>query len=612
MRAHARALRAAAGLGARSAPVATVAVLLVAGIGAALPICLAWLTKEVIDRLAVAGGAQVAEVMLPAAGLALVGVFAGALPHLDQLLRAELARAISLAAQDGLYAAINKSAGLTRFENPAYLDRIRMAQQCGQHAPGQIINSAVGLIRAGVTVVGFLLSLYLLSPWMTAVVVLAGLPTLYTELRMARTLARTAMAATTLERREWFYADLLGNARAAKEVRLFGIGDYLRSLMRAERQAINALRRRVDRREFAAQGGLALLSAAVGAGGLLWAVHAAAERTLTLGDISLFVTGIGAVQAGLAQTAVAAAAVHHQLLLFDHYVAVTTDATDLPVLEPGRSTPSPAAGIEFRDVWFRYSEQHDWVLRGITVTIPRGCSLGLVGANGAGKSTLIKLLCRFYDPDRGTILWDGADIRTLPPAELRGRISAIFQDFMEYDMTAADNIALGDLRRGQDRRGIADAATEAGIHEYLAGLPRGYDTMLTRAFTASGANNEEGVLLSGGQWQRIALARAFLRQDRDLLILDEPSAGLDALAESELSAAIRRYREGRTSLLVSHRLSAVRDADVIVVLADGVLAERGSHLELVEAGGIYARMFRLQAAGYLTEDGPERVRAGAQ
>jgi ATP-binding cassette, subfamily B, bacterial len=609
VKAQTRALRAAVGLGTRTAPAVLVGVLFVAAVGAALPVSLAWLTKAVIDRLA--AGAGVAAVVPATVGLALVGLAGGALPHLDQLLRAELARAIGLAAQDRLYQAINGYTGLTRFEDPAHLDRIRMAQQCGQSTPSEIINSGVGLARTSVTVAGFLLSLYLVSAWMTAVVVLAGLPTLYTELRLARTLASAAVETSSLERREWFYADLLGNVRAAMEVRLFGIGDHLRSRMRAERLAINALRRRVDRKEFAAQGGLAFLSAAVGAGGLIWAVQAAARGSLTIGDVSMFIAGVAAVQSGLAQIAVAAAAAHHHLLLFGHYVAVTTDGTDLPLLARSSGDPVPGSGIELRDVWFRYSPQHDWVLRGVTLTIPWGRSVGLVGANGAGKSTLIKLLCRFYDPDRGAIRWDGVDIRTMPPAELRSRISAIFQDFMEYDVTAAENIAMGDLRRGRDEHNIAEAADQAGIHQYLAGLPHGYDTMLTRAF-AAGDPGAHGVSLSGGQWQRVALARAFLRQDRDLLILDEPSAGLDANAESELSAALRRYRAGHTSLLVSHRLSAVRGADVIVVLDNGVVAERGSHAELVEADGIYGRMFKLQAEGYRPDADRDGLRAGAR
>jgi ATP-binding cassette subfamily B protein len=211
------------------------------------------------------------------------------------------------------------------------------------------------------------------------------------------------------------------------------------------------------------------------------------------------------------------------------------------------------------------------------------------------------LLGRFYDPQHGAVLWDGVDIRQVLPAELRARMGAVFQDYMTYDMTAAENIALGDVARVDDRPGIEAAARRAGIHDRLAGLPRGYDTMLSRAFQLNPAGQpgpEDGVSLSGGQWQRLALARAFLRADRDLLVLDEPSAGLDAHAEHELHAALGAYRAGRTSLLISHRLGAVRQADAIVVLSEGVVVEQGRHDELVAADGHYARLFRRQASGY--------------
>lgn len=234
--------------------------------------------------------------------------------------------------------------------------------------------------------------------------------------------------------------------------------------------------------------------------------------------------------------------------------------------------------------------------------------LALVGHNGSGKSTIVKLLCRFYDPTKGAILWDGVDIREFAPEGLRGRIGAVFQDFMSYDFSAADNIALGDLAAMGDRARIEAAAGTAGAHRTLAGLPRGYETLLTRMFLSESdrADERTGVVLSGGQWQRVALARAFLRESRDLMILDEPSAGLDAEAEHDIHTRLRGIRSGRASLLISHRLGAVRAADVIVLLQDGVVAERGTHDELVAAGGTYARLFSIQAQGYTEGPAPER------
>jgi ATP-binding cassette subfamily B protein len=258
------------------------------------------------------------------------------------------------------------------------------------------------------------------------------------------------------------------------------------------------------------------------------------------------------------------------------------------------------AGIELRDVWFRYGDGQPWVLRGLNLTIPHGGSLALVGLNGAGKSTVVKLLCRFYDPSRGAILWDGVDLRDVPVEELRSRIGAVFQDYMCYDLSAAENVGLGDVSYLDDRERVVEAARRAGAHTIVTALPKGYDTLLSRMFfdEADKDDPETGVLLSGGQWQRIALARAFLRDRRDLMILDEPSAGLDAEAEHEVHTSLRRHRDGATSVLISHRLGAVRDANLIAVLSGGRLAELGTHEELIAAAGEYARLFRLQASGY--------------
>ncbi|MFD7657931.1 ABC transporter ATP-binding protein, partial [Actinosynnema sp. NPDC059797] len=272
---------------------------------------------------------------------------------------------------------------------------------------------------------------------------------------------------------------------------------------------------------------------------------------------------------------------------------------DLPVAAEPVPIPPLRSGIEFRDVWFRYSPAHPWILRGVSFTVEHGRSLGLVGRNGAGKSTLVKLLCRMYDPERGAILWDGVDLRALDPAELRLRIGAVFQDYMNYDMTAAENIGLGDLDVSGDRARVEAAAADAGADGFVSALPRGYETMLSRVFfQGDRVHGAAGVTLSGGQWQRLALARAYLRGERDLLVLDEPSSGLDAEAEYRVHRGLQEHRMGRTSVLISHRLGAVRDADVLVVLDEGVVVERGTHDRLMAQDGLYAKMFASQAEGY--------------
>ncbi|RLU76992.1 multidrug ABC transporter permease [Streptomyces griseocarneus] len=597
-KAAARRIAAAGALVARAAPGVLGAYALFTLAAGALPVVTAWLTKLLLDGLA--RGASSARLIGLGAGLAAAGVVAGAVPQLTRYLRTELDRRVGLLAEDRLYTAVEGFAGLARFENPRFLDRLRLAQGAGGGTPNQAVDGAIGISRAAVTIGGFLGSLSVLSPWMTALVLAAAVPTLASEVAMARRKARTLWEIGPVERRQMFYSELLSSVEAAKEIRLFGIGAFLRGRMLADRRTANAAKRAVDRREAVVQTALGLLAALVSGGGLLWAVTAARDGTLSSGDVVMFVAAVAGIQSALTTLASEVARGHQALLTFDHYLAVTRAGPDLPLPVRPVELPPLSRGIELRDVWFRYSERHPWVLRGANLHLRHGQALALVGLNGAGKSTLVKLLCRFYDPERGAILWDGADIRTVDVAELRRRIGAVFQDYMHYDMTAAENIALGDLTALDDRPRLTAAAERAGIHPKLAALPYGYDTLLSRRFfmESDKDNPETGVVLSGGQRQRLALARAFLRDRRDLMILDEPSAGLDAEAEHEIHTALRQHRGERTSLLISHRLGAVRDADVIAVLEDGRVVEQGSHAELVGAGGRYARLFALQAAGY--------------
>ncbi|WP_277622413.1 ABC transporter ATP-binding protein [Streptomyces sp. CB03238] len=259
------------------------------------------------------------------------------------------------------------------------------------------------------------------------------------------------------------------------------------------------------------------------------------------------------------------------------------------------------------------------------LTIRRGETVALVGVNGAGKSTLVTLVCGLYQPTRGTVTWDGTSLDALALASLRRRIGVVFQDFMAYDMSAADNIAVGDLNAFGDLPRLRMAADRAGIDAALAALPHGYETWLSRTHLPKTATepggpttwrrgrpapadrssvpDQTGVLLSGGQWQRIAIARALVRDDVDLMILDEPSSGLDPLAEREIHVGLREHRGGRSSLLISHRLNTVRDADRILVLRDGQVIEEGDHETLMKLHGDYAAMFLAQADGYQLRHG---------
>jgi ATP-binding cassette subfamily B protein len=581
-----------------AAPVALGSYLVLTVAAGAAPVAVAWFTKLLIDD--VVGHVAAARLGWLVVGLAVAGVVAGVLPTVTQYVRAELDREVGLRALDRLFAALEGFVGLSRFEEPDFLNRLRLAQQTGGLAASEVVAGGLGAAQAAITVVGFLGALAVVSPLLTAVVLLAAVPSLVAEIVLSRQRARTLWQVTPAERREVFYHQLLSSVEAAKEVRLFGIGGFLRTKMVTDRRTVNAAKRRMDRRHVAVQTALGMLVAAVSAGGILWAVRAAWAGTLSPGSIVVLVATLAGVQGALSMLAGQIAHMHHSLLMFDHYLAVTEAGPDLPVAAPAAVLPPLRRGIEVRDVWFRYTDDHPWVLEGVSLFIPYGQAVAIVGENGAGKSTLVKLLCRFYDPTKGSILWDGADIRDVDPSELRRRMGAVFQDYMSYDLTVRENIAVGDVSAIDDRPRLEEAARTADVHEHIARLPYGYDTPLSRVFPPDldGGDAHTGVELSGGQWQRLALARAFLRQHREFTVLDEPSSGLDAEAEHRIHAALTRHRAGRTSLLISHRLSAVRDADLIVVLANGRVVEAGDHTGLLGAGGEYARLFGLQAAGY--------------
>ncbi|WP_181772413.1 ABC transporter ATP-binding protein [Amycolatopsis pittospori] len=582
----------------RAAPVGTPLYMVLSLLGGAVPIATAWCTKVLLDGLA---AGEVWLSLLPwAVALAVTGLLVGLLPVGTEYLKQRLDRAVAVVTMDRLYRAMGRLAGIARMEDPRFRDKLRLAQQTGRSGPGQLVDDGVGSVQAAITLGGFLGTLVVINVWMALIVLAAAFPALIANLRLSRARARVMWSIAPTERREVFYADLLASLDAAKELRLLGLGDLFRRRMLVELTAAHAVVEGQDRRDARMQGLLAGLTAAVSAGGLVWAAWLAAHGRLSLGDIAIFVASVGGVQGALQSLVARLASAHHSTLLFDHYEEIESQGPDLAVPASPRRIPALKSGIELRDVWFRYAEDQPWVLRGVNLTIPHGHALALVGLNGAGKSTMVKLLCRFYDPDRGAILWDGVDLRDVAVDELRAKIGAVFQDYMCYDLSAAENIGLGDVSVLDDRERVVAAARRAGAHDIVVGLPRGYDTFLSRMFfdEADREDPETGVLLSGGQWQRLALARAFLRDRRDLMILDEPSSGLDAEAEHEVHSSLRRHRDGATSVLISHRLGAVRDASAIAVLAEGRVAELGSHDELIASGGEYARLFRLQASGY--------------
>jgi ATP-binding cassette subfamily B protein len=540
------------------------------------------------------------HIVMLAVELGLIGLVAAVLPYGRKYGEAELRRCLGLYIEDQMFQAINAYPGLSRFESPEFYDKIRVVQQISNNVPTRLVSAMMTCGQSLITAVGMFITLEVINPVLAVIVACTAVPAIMAQLANSRRRAEHEWHTSPGMRRHMFYGRLLSDRDAAKEVRLFGLGDFLRLRMLSEIREINHGQHKLDLRIFSIEGVLSLVTAVISAGGMIWTVRQAADGRLSVGDVTMFAMAVVGVQGAIGNLVSRLADLYQSLLLIGHYSDVISAGPDLDLASPPAELPSLRLGIELRGVWFRYDSAHPWVLRDVSMVIPRGSCVALVGLNGAGKSTLVKLLCRLYDPVRGSIHWDGVDIRDVAPQDLRQRIGTVFQDYMAYDLTAAENVGMGDLVRLDDRAVIEQAAGRAGIHDKLTSLPHGYDTLLSRIFFSNKDrdNPETGVVLSGGQWQRLALARGLMRADRDLLILDEPSSGLDAEAEHEIHRRLSELRAGATSLLISHRLGSVRDADVIFVLSRGHIAEQGSHDALMAAGGEYHRLFTLQASGY--------------
>ncbi|WP_051450810.1 ABC transporter ATP-binding protein [Actinospica robiniae] len=531
--------------------------------------------------------------------LALVGAATALLPILVQYCRSQIRRALGLTVQDRIFHAVNGFHRTDRFEDPRFLDQLRMAQQATTQGPDQAVSALFILGQSLVTITSFVLFLGSRAPLLAAAALAAGVPGLVVQLRLSAERNQVMASTSQTARRQLTARSLMSDPVAVRELRLFGLGDFFRSRVAADTATVNHAERRTDLRTVLFNAPLAILGASIAGIGLLWAADAASRGAITVGDVSVFVAALAAIQGGLATISTSAGTLNQAVGCFGYYTDIVDLADDRPAAVAG--CPALVEGIELRDVWFRYSPDGPWVLKGVSMTIARGQSTAIVGLNGSGKSTLVKLLCGFHEPERGSIRWDGLDAREIDPESLRRRIGAIFQDHMRYDLTAGENVGVGDLPALDDRERVVARAVQAGVDAAVSALPSGYDTLLSRLFfvdAAPGVGPQRGVQLSGGQWQRLALARGLMRDQADLLILDEPSSGLDAEAERDVHERLRTLRDGQTNLLISHRLSAVRAAEQIYVLSEGVIIEDGDHVGLMAVGGQYARLFEAQAAGY--------------
>lgn len=573
-----------------SAPPTAAAWISATALLAVLPLLIAWVGKAIVDAVVArdlepALAWVVAELLL----MALVGATQRGAGMLRGLLAIRLGLFVNLKI---LRKALTLD--LPHFQDSEFYDRLTRARREATSRPLALAGELLGLVAAVVTLLGFIALLLSFSPLAVLVLVAAAFPAALAELRFSREAFDLRNQRATEARRLSYYEYVLASDEHAKEVMINGLGPTL--LARYQE---------TGERLFREERGLALrrtlwvtLLAQLGTLSFYGCYLLIAWRTvlgeLGLGDMTLYVIAFRQGQQSFQSILLGLGSLYEHDLYMSNLLAFlaipTTTTRALPAPSAAPARPGEC-GIRFEDVGFRYPGQREFALRHIDLTIPAGQSMALVGHNGAGKTTFLKLLTGLYAPTEGRVLLDGRDLREIPPDELRRRLAVAFQDFNQYQLTARENVAYGCPERQHDAPQIDRAIDDGGARPVIEALPERLDTQLGRWFPG-------GVDLSGGQWQRVALARAFMRQDADVLVLDEPTAALDVDAEAEVFARVRGLAAGRTVLLISHRFPSVRTADRIVVLDRRGVAESGTHAELLAAGGLYAAMFRKQAAGY--------------
>ncbi len=521
--------------------------------------------------------------------------------------------------------------GLRDFDTPEFHDRMQRAQQTATMRPLQVTNAVLTIGHSLLGLIGVTIGLLILSPLLLVISLLGFLPLWFVTTRISRLVWEFMREMTPNDRKRGYVLSLLTSRQMAAEVRAFGLSRYLRGLYeRLSDERISRLRQHLRQRTALSVAGS--LGSAV-AGGLTFAVLA---WLITTGHIGLAVAGAAATatfQLGgqLQGLAFAGGQLYESSLFIEDLEAFLALLPALEAARPKGAAPEGFTKIEVRGVHFTYPSSPEprtpgpeargmglkavkaagmpfmffdpkpeadgegprrpHALKNISLDINRGEVIALVGENGSGKTTLAKLICGLYTPDRGSVAWDGVDLAGADPERLREQVTVIFQDFVRYWLSVRENIGIGRVERMSDEEAIRAAARHSGADRFIESWPEAYDALLGPIF-------EGGKELSVGQWQRMALARAFFR-DAPLVILDEPTASLDARAEADLFERIRSLFKDRSVLLISHRFSSVRSADRIYVMKEGAVVEHGSHEELMAQGGLYSELFNLQARAYL-------------
>jgi len=477
------------------------------------------------------------------------------------------------------------------FDNSDWHDRLARAKRDVSWRPGDLTWSVLGLSGNIVTIVlmaGLLASLHYI---LVVLALVAALLSLALERKVTARLYEFFYKETPEEREREYLGDLLVQPRNTKEIRAYVLADYLLARHRDRSEELYRLREQMYRSGTRVSMMTGLVTGTALALAYMFVAFQGVAGTIDPGGVVLVIGAFSAVSGTLGQISSTFISVDQHTTFLDDYFSFLSIDPLVPVPSPARPVPpSMAAGIEFEDVAFTYPGGTEPAVEGLDLHIRGGELIALVGENGAGKSTLVKLLLRFYDVDRGAVRVGGADLRELNPGELRNRIGVLFQDYASYELTVRENVALGRPGGAVDDARVLNALRDSRSEWLVKKMPNGLDSKVGRLF-------EGGHDLSGGEWQRLALARIMYR-NADIWILDEPTSSLDPEAEAAIFAELKAMLKGRIGIVISHRFSTVRIADRIAVIEAGKVSELGSHEELLTAGGRYAQLFELQAAGY--------------
>jgi len=574
----------------------TVVLALLTLLAGALPAAMAWVGALIIDAVVAAtrmaqesGVSSLHRVFtLVAAEAVIVAALSGAqrgISLCQALLRAQLGQRVNVMI---LQKALTLE--LAQFEDAEFYDKLTRARREASSRPLSLVTRTFGLAQNLVSLVSYGVLLVQFSPWAVVVLLIAGLPAFFAETKFSADAFRLFRWRSPETRMQLYLETVLAREDNVKEVKLFGLGPLLlqryRDIYRRLYKEDRALAIRRDGWGFA----LGLIGTVALYAAYAWIATAAIASRITLGQMTMYLMLFRQGQSAVAAILSSIGGMYEDNL----YLSTLYEYLETPSVEAKASAvlgPLPADGIRFEHVSFTYPGTSRAALVSIDLHIHPGESLALVGENGSGKTTLIKLLTRLCRPDSGRILLDGLDLNDWEESALRQRIGVIFQDFARYQFLVGENIGAGDVRHFSSEARWREAAAMGMAAAMVEGLPAGYGTQLGKWF-------KDGQELSGGQWQKIALSRAFMRTEADILVLDEPTASMDAAAEAEIFEHFRKLTHNRIAILISHRFSTVRMASQIVVIENGRIIERGSHAELIQLDGHYARLFALQAAGY--------------